>query len=422
MESNQIPVGHTEIEKWQDGKQAAVSLTYDGGTTNQFKIAVPIMNRLELPATFFIVTGEVEGSEYERRFLGRSLDEIVNETDEIQTNTENFFERASAIRVLGDESILEFHTRAGDLWELGKFEEAYLQIDEAYALVRQTSGPHILHENQQKSGATWDELKAYVSLGYEFASHSISHAQFAILDDVNLLYELEKSKEEIEMHLGPKHTFSIECPYGTENERVMEFTLARYEATRNRMPEPFLEEINRWNKMPPGASVKEYVQWQRGPKSATPIDEMISWIDTCLVNDNNWLVLVFHGIEGIGWEPIQADVIRSYFEYIKSNEKDLWVATFQDVTKYIRERMNAEIVYSKNEDQISVQLKHDLDPSLYDLPLTLKTYIPVNWKSVECRQGENMEILKSSRDQNGYFIQYRAQANKEDIILLNSEF
>ena len=159
MESNQIPVGHTEIEKWQDGKQAAVSLTYDGGTTNQFKIAVPIMNRLELPATFFIVTGEVEGSVYERRFLGRSLDEIVNETDEIQTNTENFFERASAIRVLGDESILEFHTRAGDLWELGKFEEAYLQIDEAYALVRQTSGPHILHENQQKSGATWDELK-----------------------------------------------------------------------------------------------------------------------------------------------------------------------------------------------------------------------------------------------------------------------
>jgi hypothetical protein len=302
---------------------------------------------------------------------------------------------------------------------VGKFEEAHLQIDEAYTLVRQTPTPHIVNKNQQKSGATWEELKAYASLGYEFASHSVSHAQFGILDDVNLIYELEKSKEEIEVHLGPQHTFSVECPYGTENERVMEFTLARYEVTRNRMPEPFLEEINRWNKMPPGASVKEYVQWQRGPKSATPVEEMISWIDICLVNDNNWLVLVFHGIEGIGWEPIRADIISSYFEYIKSNEKDLWVATFKDVTRYIRERMNAEIVYSKNEDQITVQLNHDLDPLLYDLPLTLKTYIPANWNSVECRQGENTQILIPGNDENGYFVQYRAMANMEDIILVN---
>ena len=89
--SDRLPLGHTIIEKWQDGKQAAVSLTYDGGTTNQFKIGVPIMNRLELPATFFIVTGEVGGSMYERKFLGRPLDEIVSETEEIQTNTENNF-------------------------------------------------------------------------------------------------------------------------------------------------------------------------------------------------------------------------------------------------------------------------------------------------------------------------------------------
>ena len=32
--------------------------------------------------------------------------------------------------------------------------------------------------------------------------------------------------------------------------------------------------------MPPGTPDKEYVQWQRGPKSDTPIEEMNSWIDT----------------------------------------------------------------------------------------------------------------------------------------------
>ena len=51
-------VGKTEITKWQDGKNGAVSLTYDDGSINQFRVAVPIMDNFGLPATFFIITGE----------------------------------------------------------------------------------------------------------------------------------------------------------------------------------------------------------------------------------------------------------------------------------------------------------------------------------------------------------------------------
>ena len=135
------PAGYTFIEKWKDGKKSAVSLTYDGGTSGQFEVALPIMNHLGFPATFFIVTGEIEGSMYERDFIGRPLDEIVKETANTPTNADNFFERASAVRVLGDEKIIEYHTRAGDLWEVGKFEEAYQQIDDAYAMVKSLPGP-----------------------------------------------------------------------------------------------------------------------------------------------------------------------------------------------------------------------------------------------------------------------------------------
>ena len=411
------PIGHTEITKWKDGKSSAVSLTYDGGTINQFQVALPVMNRLEFPATFFIVTGEVGDSRYERSFIGRSLEEIVSGTEDTLTNDHNFFERASAIRVLGDETIIEYHTRAGDLWETDKFEEAYREIDEGYAIVRSAPGPHTIQNNQQKTGATWDELKMYATQGHEFASHSVSHAQFGILDDANLIYELEKSKEEILDQLGPEHTFSIECPYGTENERVMDFTFARYEAVRNRMPEPFLEEINRWNKMAPGSSMKEYVQWQRGPKSDTPLEQMTSWIDTCTANDNVWLVLVFHGIEGIGWEAIPGDVIGAYFEYIKSKEEDIWVATFKDVTKYIRERMNAEISFERKGKKVRIKFTHTLDPDLYDIPLTLKTYVPVDWDSIEVSQGERSWASVSGTDEYGRFVQYESRPNAEDIWL-----
>jgi len=39
----------TEVLKWKDGKSTCVSITYDDGSINQFKIAMPIMDRLGLP-------------------------------------------------------------------------------------------------------------------------------------------------------------------------------------------------------------------------------------------------------------------------------------------------------------------------------------------------------------------------------------
>ena len=411
------PIGQTEITKWMDGKKSAVSITYDGGTANQFQVALPIMNELQFPATFFIVTGEVEGSTYERKFIGRPLEEIIRETEDSPTNEENFFERASAIRVLGDDKIVDYHTRTGDLWEVGKFNEAYQLIDEAYAIVRSGPKRQFPCHNQQKSGATWDALKVFTAQGHEFASHSVSHAQFGILDDENLIYELDKSKEEILNHLGPVHTFSIECPYGTENERVINFTLDKYQAARNRMPEPFLEEINRWNKTFPGTSTKEYVEWQKGPKTATPIEEMTSWIDTCTAHDNIWLVLVIHGIEGIGWEPIPGNVIETYFNYIKSKEDDVWVATFQNVVKYIRERMHAKLEQTRDGNKIKIRLSHDLDKELYEHPLTLKTYVPSNWESVEVSQGEKWWLQNIETDEFGNYINYNAYPNEDGIVI-----
>lgn len=58
----------TEITTWQDDKAAAISLTFDDGSPNQFSVAMPMLDKLNIPATFFIITGEVQGSEYHGKF------------------------------------------------------------------------------------------------------------------------------------------------------------------------------------------------------------------------------------------------------------------------------------------------------------------------------------------------------------------
>ncbi len=410
--------GQTEISKWQYGKTGAVSLTFDDGSINQFRVAAPIMDDLHLPATFFIITGEIPGSQYHGTFVGRPAKAIIEETATVPTSTDNLFERASAIGFLGYQGTLAFHTRAGEIYDEGHdVAKACQVIDDGYAKVRQGAFP--LKVERSDSGTnhvTWEEIGALAKRGHEFASHTVTHPRLAVLDDANLVYELEKSRQEILDHLGLKHTFSVECPYGTENGRAVAFALERYPLARNHMPDPFVEDLDRASQVDPTASSREYVRWQRGALTASPMSVMKSWVDTTAAHDNIWLVLVFHGVDSIGWQPRTGADLKEYLGYIRSKQ-DLWVATFQDVAKYMRERKHAEARTYRYGGVISVVLRDSLTDASYDLPLTLKTYVPANWPAVEMRQGNRTMRLEVAGDKPRGYVSYQAVPNGETITL-----
>ncbi len=181
------------------------------------------------------------------------------------------------------------------------------------------------------------------------------------------------------------------------------------------MPHEFLEELNRANKTDPGTINKEYVQWQRGPLTNVTMEVMRSWVDTVTANTNIWLVLVFHGIDDKGWEPRTTKDVEKYFEYIKEKEADVWVGTFKDVTKYLRERMDAEVNNSKEGENILINLSHSLDPKLYDHELTLKTYVSDDWENAQVVQNGNTQNINIQKDEKGNFILYQAIPNSGQI-------
>lgn len=414
-------VGKTEITKWQYGKNGAVSLTYDDGSVNQFRVAVPIMDSFGFPATFFIITGNIPASRYHGTFVGRPTKAIIEETAHIPTNKDNFFERASAIGFLGYEGTVDYHTRAGEFYDEGKnVDQAYRVLDEAYEKVRIGAFiPSIQREKPTADGnkVTWDELRSLANRGYEFASHTVTHPRLAVLDDANLVYELERSRQDILDHLGFTHTFSVECPYGTENERAVQAALLRYQVARNYMPDANVDDLDRANVMDPAASRKEYVRWQRGPLTETHMELMKSWVDKTAAQGNIWLVLVFHGVNGVGWKPKTSAELKDYFGYINSKKNSLWVATFQDVTKYIRERRQSAVGSYTDGEVISVVLRSELTELSYDLPLTLKTYVPNEWKTVEVRQGEQRKQVEVVRANGADYVLYQAMPNAEVVRL-----
>lgn len=408
----------TEITKWQYDRQGAVSITYDDGSINQFRKAMPIMDRLGLKGTFFIITGQIPESQFQGRFIGRPVTTIIEETAKVSTDSTNFFERSSAAGFLGYKGTVMYHSSAGAAYDAGRDAEAFSIIDELYRKVRAGDfepGYQPSNEAIEAIGTTWDHIRSYAKQGHEFASHTVTHPRLAALDEENLLYELEKSKDDILNQLGLEHTFSAEGPYGTENERVMEYAYKIYPALRNRMPEPYLEEINRSSKVVPSTSNKEYVQWQRGATTKTDMPLMKSWVDTVSKNDNNWLVLVFHGVDGIGWESLTSAQLEEYFQYIKEREDKLWIATFKEVTKYMRQRMNASVQAFERNGELIVKVTHTLDQTNYNIPLTLKTYVPSGWENSRVSQGEDNKSVISGKDEKGVYILYQVNPNSTEV-------
>ena len=412
--------GGTTVTEWQNGKNGAISITYDDASRHQFTRALPLMQRLKLPATFFVITGPISGSQFHGKFVGRPVEDIIRESVTVPTDSSNFLERCSAAGYLGYEGTIPYHTRAGGLYSSGKKQQAYHLMDSLYAKVRHGDfkpGYEPCPEYKEAIGSSWEDFQKDAAQGYEIASHSITHATMPGLDEANIRYELEKSKEEIRKHLGEKYTFSAEVPYGYEDERVMQIAYRIYPALRNRMPESFLKEIDRASHAMPHPAGRDYVQWQRGPLHNTPLSLMKSWVDTAAANKDTWLVLVFHGIDSLGWEWTPIPKLEEYFRYIVGKEDQVWVATFGDVTRYMREREHAKVNLSMKNGAIRVSVGCTLDSGMYDLPLTLKTYVPAAWATVTVTKGAEKERAVMHHDAGGAYVLYQLKPNTQTAIL-----
>ncbi|MGE0405564.1 MAG: polysaccharide deacetylase family protein, partial [Candidatus Korobacteraceae bacterium] len=286
----------TVITKWQDGKQAAVTLTFDDSTENQFRIAVPLLNERGLHGTFFVITGEIEGSRYWPTLLGRKPPEVLRESATIPSTRENVLERMTILRYLAYVQNLEIlkdydAQRAGRAYAQGNFEELLPMIDAVYAKLRQSGESYELLEHKPpakynrppwsaRQGVSWEEFRRYAAQGHEFASHSVSHPYFSSIDEQHNAYEIEKSLQELREKLGPEHAFSLECPHALHDERIGNYVASRVPWTRNcktlaqfRADDPYMDFIFNGEMRLPGSN-HEYVNWQQFVYTRTPPETM----------------------------------------------------------------------------------------------------------------------------------------------------
>ena len=119
------------------------------------------------------------------------------------------------------------------------------------------------------------------------------------------------------------------------------------------------------------------------------------------------MVVIFHGVDGTGWEPLSIDTITAYLDYLKA--KNLGVRTLGAMVKYIKERAAATLsVVSSSSDQIVLSLTDTLDDAIYSEPLTIRSEVPSSWALVNVQQGSSITTVASAVEGATTVIYYKA--------------
>jgi peptidoglycan/xylan/chitin deacetylase (PgdA/CDA1 family) len=128
-----------------------------------------------------------------------------------------------------------------------------------------------------------DELKQMHNDGFELGSHTVSHPHLPFISASASFNELRKSKNDIASYIGHVPN-NFASPYGEYNDMIKLQASNFYRSHRSTES---------------GYNTKDSfdiynIKTQNATNSTTP-EMVMSWVDTA-IQDNAWLVLVYHDI------------------------------------------------------------------------------------------------------------------------------
>ena len=261
---------------------------------------------------------------------------------------------------------------------LSKFKELGLKGTAAFTLDMIKSNSEASGSENSDSG-TWNEWRNFMNEGYfDIANHTKSHAYLDKLPREDLEIEVNETRRILMRHFPEQKILCMANPYVVSSDAVDKVIKQQHYSARNG--------VVGFNNLNPNDQEWYHLNFQLALHD-TKVETMNEWIDQACSN-HAWLIELWHGVDGQGWEPPSLETLSAHLSYLAGQLDTVWNGTMDEVTQYIRERQSARVETTVLEnDQIMVKLKTNLNSSLFNYPLTLKTTLLDNWTKIIMTQG-----------------------------------
>ncbi|MDR0406454.1 MAG: hypothetical protein LBH54_06580, partial [Clostridiales bacterium] len=149
-----------------------------------------------------------------------------------------------------------------------------------------------------------------------------------------------------------------------------------------------------------------------------------------LLNGEKWLIEMYHGIiadgKYSGGLEVRQSTADAHFALLAQyqNEGKIWVASFPEAMKYLRERQNTTLTDVATETGRTVTLTMDsavLPPEIFNYPLTVRSQIPSAWaeagKYIKVTQGGSVQSPAVKNIDGGLYADYEVIPNGVSVTL-----
>jgi Polysaccharide deacetylase/Secretion system C-terminal sorting domain len=220
-----------------------------------------------------------------------------------------------------------------------------------------------------------------LSEDYEIGSHTVTHANLIKIGSEDAKMELLNSRSFLRINFGANAGLTMSYPWGEYNSSVEQITKSMYLAART-------TDVG-FNSLSP---LDKYELRVMNFDKRISAHEANPWVNFAIQN-RLWLVEMIHGINGVGYSPIDSIVLAEHLDYIASNRSSIWCTTVISVIKYIDEAEKAEIKCETCNDTVfKIRINDYLEDSVYNQPLSVRIKIPDSWDSIAISGMVNFSI------------------------------
>ncbi len=257
--------------------------------------------------------------------------------------------------------------------------------------------------------AGWEQWQAFIGEGFfDVANHTKSHPYLNQISAEQLEDEVNGAQALLREKFPGQKVLCMANPYVVTDDTIDAVIRQRHFSARNGG--------NGYNSLNPTEHEWYRLDFQTALHKSTA-EEMNAWIDHAIEN-KLWLIEMWHGVDGQGWEPPSSEECDKHLLYLSQKLDTIWNGTMEEVTLYLREKQHTTVVTELIEEaELRVSLKHDLDNSLFQYPLTLKTEVPSDWNTARLICGRRDQILSVKEAGENRVVYYDAVPNSDILVL-----
>ncbi len=318
--------GQVTVTTWADNKNSAFSFTFDDGYMSQYIYAAPVLQQFGFHATYFLIANSI--------------------------------------------------------------------TDGAPAIYRY---------------GYWSQFQQLLAQGNEIGDHTMTHADLTTLPvgdtttPKTITYELFNSKQLIEQKIPGAKVISLAYPMGAYNSTVTSIASQNYESART--VGGYVQSLSisgeNWYSLIAGDlrfdQPRDVLE-----DDQDEFDSYTNILQNQTIANGQWSIFLAHEFAPFDsltngrslnyYYPVSVEWLTSLCQWLKqkSDSNFVWVDTYGNVTKYIKERQNfSSTLISSSDSQIQFNPVDGLDDSIYNFPLTVDVTVPSNWQNVQITQGNS---------------------------------